>query len=298
MRGLPPTAQCSCSRFNGRTAAVGPENAYFSEVVLLRMPDTQLSPGTRTVGTADDSKSRRWKTAQQYERGYWQARADEMAKGASAQLDWYKWRAEQFAGRLERLGLGELYTDSVRVLEVGSGPIGVATYCKGARRVLVDPLQDYYASNPVLRTHRSPSAEYLTGVGEALPCPDSEFDLAMIENCIDHVQDVDGVMRELRRALRPGGILYLTVNCRAPLGYYVHRVLSRLRIDPGHPHTFTPDRAVRLLRRYGFTVLDVEVGSYKDARAEDLSSASSRARMKARLGVSEFVTSVVARREG
>lgn len=242
------------------------------------------------------AKTSRWQTAQQYERSYWQSRADEMARGASAQLNWYEWRANELKKRLERLGLHEATASSVRVIEVGSGPIGVATYYAGARRLLVDPLQDYYASNDTLRALRSPTAEYKTGVGEALPCDSGAFDLALIENCIDHVQDVEGVMRELHRALHPGGILYLTVNCRAPFGYYMHRVLSRLRIDPGHPHTFTPERAQALIRRFGFTVLDVEVGSYAAARTEDIKSSSSRARLKARLGVSEFVTSVVARK--
>lgn len=238
----------------------------------------------------------RWETAQEYERRYWQGRADQMARGASAQLGWYEWRSEQLRARLKRLGLVEATDPGTRVLEVGSGPIGVANFYPGARRLLVDPLQDYYASNETLRALRNPEAEYRTGVGEALPVEDGEFDLAMIENCIDHVQDVDGVMRELRRALRPRGVLYLTVNCRAPVGYFVHRALSRLRIDPGHPHTFTPDRAKRLVNRSGFEVIDVEVGSYDEAKAEDLRSSSSRARLKARLGVSEFVTSILARR--
>lgn len=241
-------------------------------------------------------KSSRWKTAQQYERSYWQSRADEMARGASSQLGWYEWRAQQLIERLKRLGLARLTAGDADVIEVGSGPIGVATYFPGRRRLLVDPLQDYYASNDTLRALRDPKAEYHTGVGEALPCGDADFDLAMIENCIDHVQDVEGVMRELRRVVRPGGILYLTVNCRSPIGYVVHRVLSRLKLDPGHPHTFTPDRATALVKRSGFEIRDVEVGSYDEAKTEDLRSESSRARLKARLGVSEFVTSIVATR--
>lgn len=236
----------------------------------------------------------RWQTAQEYERGYWNSRADQVARGASSQLDWYRWRAEQLQVRLQRLGLDKIVGGAADVLEVGSGPIGVATFFDAERRVLVDPLQDFYASNETLRVLRNPTAEYLTGIGEELPCGDAAFDLAMIENCIDHVRDVHGVMSELRRALRPGGILYLTVNCRAPMGYFVHRGLSRLRIDPGHPHTFTPERAKALVERFGFRILDVEVGSYEAARKADLASDSSRARLKARLGVSEFVTSIVA----
>jgi len=192
--------------------------------------------------------------------------------------------------------LAEMTADTVRILEVGSGPIGVATYYPGVERLLVDPLEEYYASIPALCALRSTSAVYRTGVGEALPCDTGRYDLAIIENCIDHVQDMDGVMRELVRVTRPGGILYLTVNCRTRIGFVVHRILSRLMIDRGHPHTFTPAKLGRLLTRYGFAVLDLEIGSYDEAKAEDWCSTSSRARLKARLGISEFVASAIARR--
>jgi len=95
--------------------------------------------------------------------------------------------------------------------------------------------------------------------------------------------------------LRPGGLLYLTVNCRTPTGYWVHRLLSRLRLDPGHPHTFTPPKLRQMLERFGFEVLDLEVGSYVEARKEDQASASPKARLKARLGISEFLASALAR---
>jgi hypothetical protein len=103
-------------------------------------------------------------------------------------------------------------------------------------------------------------------------------------------------MRELGRALRPDGILYLTVNCRSKTGYMVHRMLSSLRLDPGHPHTFTPPRVAALLRGHGFEPVDTEIGSYEEARREDLASPTRKAHLKAYLGVSEYVTSVISRK--
>jgi SAM-dependent methyltransferase len=236
----------------------------------------------------------RWKTAQQYERGYWETLAARIADGSVSQLDWYRWRAEQLANRLRALGLGTLADGSARVIEVGSGPVGVVGFFPAAQRVAVDPLESYYGSNPTLAALRNGAVEYREGSVEALPAASREFDLAIIENCIDHVRDVHGGMRELKRVLRPGGTLYLTVNCRSSWGFVAHRALSRLRIDAGHPHTFTPRRVRTLLNKHGFTPLQLEIGSYAAARHEDLVATDRRTRIKGLIGISEFIVSVIA----
>src|SRR2546426_1663772 len=155
----------------------------------------------------------RWQTAQQYERGYWEALATRIAAGSVSQLDWYRWRAEQLVSRLRGLGLDALAGGAARVIEVGSGPVGVVGFFPAAERVAIDPLESYYASNPTLAALRNPAVEYRPGSVEALPADSARYDLAIIENCIDHVRDVQAGMRELKRGLHASGTLYLTVNC-------------------------------------------------------------------------------------
>jgi SAM-dependent methyltransferase len=236
----------------------------------------------------------RWERAQEYEASYWMkdGKAEEMQTSAPA---WYGWRAEQLALRLNDAGFDRLTGGDARVLEVGSGPIGLVRYFPGKVRMAVDPLDRTYASNPGLVSHRIPEIQYREGRGEALPCETGSFDLVIIENCIDHVRDMDLVMRELTRVLAPGGVLYLTVNCRSPFGYYMHRLISRLRIDPGHPHTFTPERLTAMLGRHDYAVRTLwPLGTYEKARAEDASSPERKARIKAMLHVSEFAVAVLA----
>lgn len=240
---------------------------------------------------------KRWQRAQQYERGYWEGLAAQIATGTVSQFGWYKWRAEQLMDKLRALGLGTLFNGQARVVEVGSGPIGVVPFLPGAERVAVDPLEPYYQSNPVLTALRPVEVQYRAGVGEQLPCETGRYDLAMIENCIDHVENPSAVRAELHRVLNPNGILYLTVNCRTRWGYAVHRVLSRLRLDPGHPHTFTPVRARAFLERGGFKILSHEHGSYKEAWRTDLRGPGAKGRIKAILGVSEFLFSAICQRQ-
>ena len=238
----------------------------------------------------------RWRRAQAYERSYWEAQAQAIAAGTISQLDWYRWRADQLVSRLRALGLTNLTMGGARVLEVGCGPIGVAAFFPAIERVAIDPLESFYALDPVLTQLRAPTVQYLEGAGEHLPCPGERYDLAIVENCIDHVRDVQAVRGELLRVLQPDGILYLTVNFRTPWGFLVHRVLSRLNIDRGHPHTFTARRARRLLDGRGFRILSFEAGSTAEARLGDLRSPELRARLKGLLGVSEATASVIAQR--
>ena len=110
------------------------------------------------------------------------------------------------------------------------------------------------------------------------------------------MHDAHAVKRELCRVLKPHGVLYLTVNCRTGWGYVVHRLLSRLRIDPGHPYTFTPPRVKTFLDDGSFRILNLEAGSYIEALRADLRTPDAKARLKALLGVSEFLATVVAAR--
>jgi SAM-dependent methyltransferase len=251
--------------------------------------------GPRGGEGGDAVSEGRWRTAQGYERGYWAAQAEMIASGAVSELDWYRWRADQLVLWLRERGEEHLTEGDARVIEVGSGPVGLSAFFPAVVRVAVDPLATFFAANRDLTRHRDPEVDYREGVGEALPAGDAAFDLGIIENCIDHVQDSSAVLGELARVLRPGGVLYLTVNGRSAWwGYPVHRILSRLRLDPGHPHTFTTARARDFVRRHGFELLDCRAGSYRRALLDDLRSPGFRPRLKAALGVSEYLISILA----
>jgi 2-polyprenyl-6-hydroxyphenyl methylase / 3-demethylubiquinone-9 3-methyltransferase len=83
----------------------------------------------------------------------------------------------------------------------------------GCRVTGVDP------STPTLETarahaHRSGlEIDYRVGAGEELPVDDAGFDLAYCCDVLEHVDDLDRVIAETARALKPGGIyLFDTVN--------------------------------------------------------------------------------------
>jgi SAM-dependent methyltransferase len=238
----------------------------------------------------------RWRRAQAYEQGYWAAVAERVAAGSYDQIGFYEWRAGQLLERLEAAGAQRLVAGEGRVVEIGSGPVGVVGFLPAVVKVAVDPLNGFYATNPKLTELRKPDVHYIEAPGERVPLDSGAYDLVIIENCIDHVHDVHGVMREIRRLLAEDGILYITVNGRSRIGYWIHRLLAWLALDPGHPHTFTAPRFRALLDSYGFEVLQFDEASWQEAWIQDLRSTQTRARLKALLFVSENLLTAVARK--
>jgi SAM-dependent methyltransferase len=238
----------------------------------------------------------RWRKAQEYEQGYWEGVAAKIAQGSYDRMDFYEWRAGEIRKFLESIEQESLLDGTSCIIEMGSGPLGVIGYLPGVNRVAVDPLNKFYSTNEHLCKLRNPEVQYLSSPGEEVPLESSSCDFLIIENCIDHVQDMKGVMSEIRRLLKPGGILYLTVNARSRFGYYIHRILAKLAIDPGHPHTFTENRLRAFLDREGFDLMQLEKGSWFDAWVQDLRGTDMKTRLKAILFVSEYLITTVSRR--
>lgn len=55
------------------------------------------------------------------------------------------------------------------------------------------------------------------GVAESCPFPDSSFDFINLSEVIEHVNDPEKVLSEVKRLLAPGGIAYISVPSRFSL---------------------------------------------------------------------------------
>jgi SAM-dependent methyltransferase len=117
-----------------------------------------------------------------------------------------------------------------------------------------------------------------------------------MDNVLDHVHDASRVLGEARRVLAPTGIFYMAVNIHEAWGGFLHRILSRLQIDRGHPHTFTLPTIRRFLEQNQFSILQDFHNDYLESRKQDRASASLKDRIKGFTGLSEFVYYAVCRR--
>lgn len=103
----------------------------------------------------------------------------------------------------------------LRALDIGCGGGFLAEEFArlGCQVVGVDPSS---VSIETARRHATTNAldvDYRVGSGERLPVADGEFDLAYCCDVLEHVSDLDAVIGETARALRPGGVfLFDTIN--------------------------------------------------------------------------------------
>lgn len=105
------------------------------------------------------------------------------------------------------------------VLDLGcaGGFMSEALARRGAQVTGIDPASDAIAA---ARAHASDSGlriGYDIGTGEKLPYAAASFDAVVCVDVLEHVSDLNRVLAEIARALRPGGLfLYDTIN-RNPL---------------------------------------------------------------------------------
>jgi SAM-dependent methyltransferase len=84
-----------------------------------------------------------------------------------------------------------------------------------------------------------------------LPFEDGAFDVVLCAETVEHVRDVQLLLSEIRRVLRPGGTLALTTPAHFAIGPRAHPLSPHLRF-------FTRRSLRRLLRELGFDVASLE----------------------------------------
>jgi 2-polyprenyl-6-hydroxyphenyl methylase / 3-demethylubiquinone-9 3-methyltransferase len=121
--------------------------------------------------------------------------------------------------------LQELQVDlaGAAVLDIGcGGGLLAEEFARlGCRVTGIDP------SEPSLRTAREHARQsgleiaYCQGAGEDLPFPDASFDIVYCCDVLEHVSDLDRVMAETVRVLKPGGTYFYDTINRTPVSKFV-----------------------------------------------------------------------------
>lgn len=116
------------------------------------------------------------------------------------------------------------------MLDIGCGPRGSLEWATmAAERVGLDPLVETYRELGIA----DHAMRYVDGYAERMPFPDASFDVVSSCNSLDHVDDLDGAIAEIKRVLKPCGLFLLLTDVN-------HR--PRLR----EPH----DYSWEILRRF------------------------------------------------
>ena len=106
-------------------------------------------------------------------------------------------------------GLAKADYAGKRLLDIGCGPCGSLEWASEAtERVGLDPLAEDY-KKLVGDTHKM---TYSAAPSEAIPYPDGHFDSVSTFNSLDHVDDVEATIAEIKRVTAPSGRVLLIVE--------------------------------------------------------------------------------------
>jgi SAM-dependent methyltransferase len=123
-----------------------------------------------------------------------------------------------------------------RVIEVGAGHgLNFAYYPAGVTQVLAVEPEPHLRALAQAAAERAPvSVDVKSGVAEALPVPDGEFDAVVASLVLCSVSDQAAALREIARVLRPGGELrfYEHVVSNRPAMARIQRVLDATIYPP------------------------------------------------------------------
>ena len=128
-------------------------------------------------------------------------------------------------------GLVESFYENKVILDIGCGPRGSLEWAGMARRRIgLDPLAAEYLKLGA----NSHQMEYISTPAETIPLEDAVCDVVISFNSLDHVENVERVLSEIKRVTRVGGLFLLLVEIN-------HAPTSC------EPHELKPDKLVRLL---------------------------------------------------
>ena len=104
---------------------------------------------------------------------------------------------------------------NMQLLEVGSGPMPSATCFTHCRLYCLEPLlPEYLEIGFPLHYYCNPA--FIHAAAENIPVEDNFFDAVITENALDHVDNIVETANEIRRALKPSGLLRMHVQYHLP----------------------------------------------------------------------------------
>jgi SAM-dependent methyltransferase len=90
----------------------------------------------------------------------------------------------------------------------------------------------------------------------ALPFADGTFDSVLFSEVLEHLEDPDRALQEIRRVLRPGGrvVIIFPNDFMFAVARLVTGMIREALYDPGHVRQWTPRTIRKSLIRSGFVV--------------------------------------------
>jgi len=217
--------------------------------------------------SGEEVSQSRWEFAQENEISCWDgAKQEELVE-----------HSKYYSVKANKIKKLMLITKRTKILQIGCGPYDIINQFEKGERHAIDPLADFYKEKFNLDYS---GVKLVKGVGEKLPYKDNYFDLVIIANVLDHVQNPKQVLGEIRRVLKESGIVYLEAH------FYQKRFLALSKLydlykrtftgeifNPCHPHMFDIDTLKNIISNHFYILfektgedIEREIYSLKDLK--------------------------------
>lgn len=200
---------------------------------------------------------KRWKIAQESEKEYWDNFNQETLvreeitrhkeKARILEEEWKKW-----------INLNK----NTKILQIGCGPEDVINYFSG-KLYAVDPLADFYKKKFKLDYK---NLTFVQGRGEKLPFEENFFDIVILANVLDHVENTRDVLTEIKRVLKDNGIFHFenlfyqkSFIALSKIWGPIKRILTGQIFNVHHPFMFRRENLKKILYPY-FKIIHEETG--------------------------------------
>ncbi len=186
--------------------------------------------------------SQRWKAAQEQEAEFW--------KKDYFRDSEFKESLVKYSEVFSRIEDRYRFDDQTKILDLGCGATCVSVFFKKGVKYGVDPLVDIFLKKD--REKLSGKIDIFGGTGEAIPFEDGFFDVVLCRNSLDHMDDIQAVMEEIRRVSKPGAVillsLYTYTKFITSLKKFSEYIPTLRNVE--HPHTFTPSQFMDFCRQH------------------------------------------------
>jgi SAM-dependent methyltransferase len=140
----------------------------------------------------------------------------------------------------------------IRMLEIGCSQGDLLQAVQGDPRFEARGL-DF--ADPPLAHARSLGLRVDKGDLRSMNFADASFDLIVALHVLEHVHDLDATFREIRRVLRPNGLLFAVCPCVTHIKARWAGARWKYLGPPSHLWYFSPATLSRFLEKAGFSIL-------------------------------------------
>lgn len=212
---------------------------------------------------------------------FWEKRYDDMIARKTEWAAWLDAEVSYISGVIHR-ATRKKPTNESKILSVGAGPLGVIDFWPAKEKHAIDPLANEYKEK--FHDFQDKSVNFVAGYAEDLPYENNYFDVVIIRNTLDHVENPEKALSEVFRVLKPGAVVYIWIHLYSWRRSFSRRTATALaKIFIKEPWAFTLGRIKRLLSKVGFDVVTISLEKRFETKDEKRERLFSQVSLKKRL---------------